>query len=119
MVATSTLEAEYIALLETVQEVLWFQCLIKEIRINQETITIYINNKGTMDFARNAQFSQRTKHIDIQYHFIREHLESGLIKLEYILMAKNIADIFTKSLNKPQFEKLRRLMGMRSLGEVV
>jgi hypothetical protein len=72
-----------------------------------------------MDFARNTQFSQRTKHIDIWYYFIREHLESGLIKLKYIPMAKNIADIFIKSLNKPQFEKLRRLIKIRSLGEVV
>ena len=77
-----------------------------------------VDNQGAIDFAKNAQFSQRTKHIDIKYHFIRDHIENRTIKLEYIPTRENIADIFTKPLNKSQFLNLREKMGMRSLEEI-
>ena len=102
-----------------VKEVIWFQRLLKEIGLDQKTVTINIDNKGAIDYAKNAQFSQRTKHIDIKHHFIRDHLDKGEIKLAYIPSEENIADILTKSLDKTRFERLRKLMGMKELKEVV
>ena len=61
---------------------------------------INIDNKGAIDYAKNAQFSQRTKHIDIKHYFIRDHLNKEEIKLAYIRSKENIADILTKSLDK-------------------
>ena len=84
----------------------------------QKQVTVMVDNQGTIDFAKNTQFSQRTKHIDIKYHFIRDHIENRTIKLEYIPTRENIADIFTKPLNKSQFLNLREKMGIRSLKEI-
>jgi hypothetical protein len=69
-VATSTLEAEYVALAKVVKEVIWLQRLLREIGLDQKTVTINIDNKGAIDYPKNAQFSQRTKHINIKHYFI-------------------------------------------------
>ena len=83
-VATSTLKAKYITLAKVVKKVIWFQRLLKEIGLDQKTVTINIDNKGAIDYAKNAQFSQRTKHINIKHYFIRDHLNKEEIKLAYI-----------------------------------
>jgi hypothetical protein len=100
-VATSTLEAEYIALAEVVKESLWFLQLLTEFGFKQKQLIVNINNQGAIDYARNVQFSQRTKYIDIKYHFIQDHIENGTIVLQYIESKANVADILTKPLDKP------------------
>jgi len=117
-VATATLEAEYIAMSEVVREILWYLRLLNDLRFHQQQVVVMVDSQGAIDFAKNAQFSQRTKHIDIKYHFIRDHIEKGTIKLQYISTKENIADIFTKPLGKSQFLNLRYKMGMRSLKEI-
>jgi hypothetical protein len=118
-VATSTLEAESITLAEAVKETLWLQRLLCELGLRQDSVTINIDNKGAIDYAKNAQFSQRTKHINIKHHFIRDHIEKGTIILAHVASGENIADILTKSLDKGRFEKLRDLIGMRQIGNQV
>ena len=114
-VATSTLEAEYVALAEIVKEVLWLQRFLQELGLYQDSVTINIDNKGAIDYANNAQFSQRTKHINIKHHFIRDYIEKGEIKLAYVASEANIADILTKSLDRARFEKLRELIGIKQI----
>ena len=114
-VATSTLEAEYVALAEIVKEVLWLQRFLQELGLYQDLVTINIDNKGVIDYANNAQFSQRTKHIDIKHYFIRDYIEKGEIKLAYVASEANIADILTKSLDRARFEKLRELIGIKQI----
>ena len=65
-----------------------------------------------MDFAVNAQFSKRTKHIDIRHHFIRDHLEKGDISLEWVLIEDIIADILTKPLDQKRFMALCDHLGV-------
>jgi hypothetical protein len=102
-----------------VKEVIWLQRLLREIGLDQKTVTINIDNKEAIDYAKNAQFSQRTKHIDIKHYFIRDHLDKGEIKLAYIPSQENIADILTKSLDKTRFERLRKQRGMKELREIL
>src|SRR5713226_5042417 len=80
-VANSSVEAEYVAVALAVKEALWLTTWIKEIGFDFTNITIQMDSNGALDLARNAQFSQRTKHIDIRHHFIRDHLEKGDISL--------------------------------------
>ena len=110
---TSTLKAEYVALAEVVKEVLWLQRLLQELGLYQDSVTVNIDNKGAINYANNVQFSQCTKHIDIKHHFIRNHIKKGEIRLAYVALEANIANILTKSLNKARFRKLRELMGMK------
>ena len=60
-----------------------------------------------MNLAKNPVHHQRTKHVDIKYHFIRQEIQEGRINLEYIATEQNMADIFTKAANKNKLERFR------------
>ena len=73
MVALSSTEAEYMALTQGVKESIWFQAILRDFGALQhldEIRNINVDNQGAMALARNAEYHSRTKHIDIQYHFI-------------------------------------------------
>ena len=112
-VALSTAEAEYIALSATVQEAVWFQQLMSELSNESiQEITILEDNQSAICLAKNQQVHGRTKHIDIKYHFIRDMVETGRVKLCYCASEHMIADMLTKGLSIKQFEKLRQLIGI-------
>ena len=77
----------------------------------QETV-IYEDNQSTICLAKNPAVHGRTKHIDIKYHFIRDLVEAGKIKLIYCATENMVADIFTKGISISQFEKLQHLIGL-------
>ena len=62
--------------------------------------------------AKNPKFHARTKHIDIQYHFVREHVQNKQIILTYCPTSDMTADVFTKALPQPAFVKHRRSLGL-------
>ena len=64
---------------------------------------VRVDNVGTMFLANNPALSQRTKHISVRQHFIREHVENGLIKIIFVKSKFNTADIFTKNLSQELF----------------
>ena len=107
-VALSSTEAEYMALTQAVKESLWLQAILLDLgalKHLKEIRNISIDNQGAIALARNPEFHARTKHIDIQYHFIREHIENGQIELTYCHTSEMTADIFTKALPQPAFTK--------------
>jgi hypothetical protein len=117
-VASSSVESEYIALALSVKEALWILTWLKEIGIDITTIPINIDSTGALNLAKNAQFSQRTKHIDIKHHFIRDHLERKEITLNHLGTEDMIADILTKALERMKFEKFRRQIGVVDIQEI-
>jgi hypothetical protein len=64
------------------------------------------NTQGAMDLATNTRFSQKTKYINIRYHFIRDYINTKEIDLKYVPTGEITADILTKSLSRPAFELL-------------
>ena len=76
--------------------------------------TIFVDNQGAMKLAENPQFHNRTKHIDICYHFIRDTLAAGEIVLQYLPTADMVADIMTKPLPRKKHEKHSGAMGLHS-----
>jgi len=113
-VALSTTEAEYMALVQAAKENIWLQRLLKELgREAENAKTIYEDNQGAIALANNPEYHARTKHIDIQYHFVRECVENGDIKLEYCPTADMVADALTKALPKERHWKLLEKMGMK------
>ena len=84
VVALSTAEAEYVALSAATQEAVWLSRLLSDIKAPPQTpILIKEDNQGTIAVARNPVSHNRTKHIDIKFHYVQEALEDGIINLIY------------------------------------
>ncbi|KAE8681994.1 Leucine-rich repeat extensin-like protein 3 [Hibiscus syriacus] len=72
VVATSTTEAEYVAATQASKETIWLKMLLEELGHNQEYVSLFCDSQSALHLARNPAFHSRTKHIRVQYHFIRE-----------------------------------------------
>jgi hypothetical protein len=106
-VATSTAESEYMAMYETIREMVWVNKLVSNLTTETYTLNLFCDNQSSIHIAKNPVMHQRTKHIDIKYHFIRECIYKMNIKLNYLESKLMIADILTKPLPFPQFTELR------------
>jgi hypothetical protein len=106
-VALSSTEAEYIAMSEAVKEMLWIIHLLTEAKIPFETPILWADNQGAQALARNPVLHQRSKHIDIRHHFIRDVLKSGTMKSKFVESKNNWSDFGTKPVSVPTFTKCR------------
>lgn len=114
-VALSTAEAEYVSLSEAVKEAIFLKRLVSEISEEaQKTVTVFSDNQSAIAIASNPVCNQRTKHVDIRYHFVRNAVESDIIKLKYRESERMIADCLTKPLSKGKFEWCVNAMGLRA-----
>jgi hypothetical protein len=118
-VSLSSTEAEYIALSEATMEAIWLRQLLKELHVpTSRSTTIMQDNMSTIAIATNPVHHNRTKHIDVKHHFIREHIDRKDIALVYCPTNDMIADIMTKPLQGAQFTKFVHLMGLRSKADL-
>ena len=115
-VATSSCEAEYIASCIATKEAIWLSRLMSNVLHFQtpKSVTLYVDNNGAVDLASNATINERTKHIDVQYHFVRQCVQDKKIELKRCDTTNQMADPLTKPLEKYAHEKLRGMQGMRS-----
>ena len=112
-VALSSTEAEYMALTEAVKEAIHLRRFLKEIGVQMKDPTpIWNDNQGAQKLAQNAVFHNRTKHIDIRHHFVREVLKDGSIKVDYMPTTKMMADVLTKGLGGPRHQEHITGMGV-------
>ena len=111
-ISLSTAEAEYIAAGSCCTQLLWMKQMVSDYGLCQNTLTIFCDNTSAICISKNPVQHNRTKHIDIRYHFIRELVENGTVVLEYVDTQNQKADIFTKALDTTTFEKLRKDLGI-------
>ena len=110
-VALSTCEAEYMSLASAVQECIYLEQLLKGVDTYQYAQTkLYEDNQGAIALAKNPVNRQRSKHIDIKYHFIRENVNNGKFILEYCPTEQMIADVLTKPATKLKLKRFARNM---------
>lgn len=105
-IALSSTEAELMAIVQAIQEVMWLKRFEKELIIGaKDEMLLFCDNKSAMHTATNNSYSARTKHVDIKNKFVRDNLEKGTIKLKYLPTNEMPADAFTKGLsaNKTEF----------------
>jgi hypothetical protein len=112
-IACLTTDAEYIALSESCQKAMWLRLFTHELNFPQPGSTLLLcNNNGTRVLANNPLHHARSKHIDVHYHYIRECVDSLDVIVKYVPSTDNVADIFTKVLPHPAFERLCGLLGL-------
>jgi hypothetical protein len=112
IIAQSTTEAEYIALNLASKEAIYIRALAKELGYySQAKFPIYIDNKSAIDLSENPVFHERTKHINVKFHYIRDLINKGIIDLIYINTEEQKADGFTKALDKVKYKRFLKQIG--------
>ncbi|XP_022026580.1 uncharacterized mitochondrial protein AtMg00810-like [Helianthus annuus] len=110
-VARSNCESEYRAMANTTTKIIWLTHLLRELHALPSTRpTILCDNRSALFLSQNPVSHKRAKHIDIDYHFVRELVSSGRLHTKFVPTNLQVADIFTKSLPRPLFEKFRLLL---------
>ncbi|KAH9106465.1 hypothetical protein AeMF1_017920 [Aphanomyces euteiches] len=119
VVALSTMEAEYIASSVGVQECLWIDQLMVELKLKNVAPTqLWNDNQSALKTMENDMAKSRAKHIDIRFHFIRDAVKSNKVRTGYCETGKMPADILTKPLSTELHMRLKPLLGMKSKSEV-
>ena len=111
-VALSTTEAEYMAVTEAVKEAIWLRGLLGELSLRQGLTTVHCDSQSAIHLTKNQMYHERTKHIDVRYHFIREIIGQGQIAVKKIGTEDNPADMFTKPLPRLKFKHCLDLIGV-------
>ena len=102
-VARSSAEAEYRAMANVASEVDWLVKLLEDLGITTGSIKLLCDNQAALHIASNPTFHEQTKHIDIDCHFVRERVQTELLKLIHVKTQHQPADITTKPLNTTPF----------------
>jgi len=98
-VTLSTTEAEYVACSEVMKEVLFILQLLRHLQVKiQLPIRVHVDNIGAIFLAENQNSSDRTKHVDTRYHFVRQYIRDGTVLIEFVRSCDNDSDIFTKNM---------------------
>jgi len=111
-VATSTVEAEFMATSLAIKELNWLRGFLEEIGTPPWSVKLYCDNQGCIANLKNPLYSKYTKHIAVCFHFAREAIAMGQVSLCYVESAKNKADMLTKPLARPVFQLHRRAFGL-------
>jgi hypothetical protein len=114
--ALSSCEAEFMAATEAAKQAIWLSNLLSElIGRKQKVVTLYVDNNSAIALMKNPVFHGRSKHIDIKYHFIRECVEHGQIKVKRVSTLEQKADSLTKALPAVKLGIMIHLLGVREL----
>ena len=109
----SSTKVEYKSLTSATCEAIWLRHILEDVGKQQEQDTIVqCDNQSSIKLAHNPVYHARSKHIELQHHFVGEKIESKEIGLTYCSTCENVVDIFTKLVGRIQFEDLRHKLGV-------
>ena len=110
-IALSSCEAEYMALTAATQEAIFLKMVTKDFGlVNDEAIKLNGDNQGSLSLVKNPIINDRSKHIDIKHHFIREKYTNGVIDLEHVPTNSNVADLMTKPSSRGKLNTFNSLL---------
>lgn len=112
-VSRSSTEAEYRALASATADLTWIGFVLRDIGISlQSSTTLFCDNQSAISLTANPVLHARTKHIEIDFHFVREKVSLGSLRVQYVPSSHQLADIFTKALSRPHHYLLRTKLGL-------
>lgn len=115
-VSLSFAEAEYRSMRQVVYELTWFTRLLSDISVLPSLLVLVLSdNKASFHIARNLFLHERTKHVELDGHFVQQQFLSGLITLSYVPSSTYLADLFTKSMSGPSHKFLLTKLGVTFL----
>jgi hypothetical protein len=113
VVAMSSCEAEYVVATSVATEGIWLTWLLSDLRQEEtEPVELRVDNKSALALMKNLIFHERSKHIRVRYHYVRECVEEGSILADFISTQDQLADIGTKALGRVRFQEIRSKIGM-------
>nr|GFA01110.1 retrovirus-related Pol polyprotein from transposon TNT 1-94 [Tanacetum cinerariifolium] len=113
-VSISTAESEYVAVSSCCAQVLWMRTQLTDYGFFYDKVPIYCDSKSAIAISCNLVQHTRTKHINVRYQFIKDHVEKGTIELYFVGTEYLLADLFTKSPPEARFKFLVKKLGMMS-----
>jgi hypothetical protein len=118
IVTLSTTEAEFIAAAHCVCQGIWLKRILDSVGLRQkQCLTVLCDNISTIKLSKNPVMHGRSKHIDIRFHFLRNLSSEGSVELVHCASKDQLADVMTKALSLPLFEKFRKLLGVCKLND--
>jgi hypothetical protein len=111
--ALSTAEAEYIALCVAVHESVWLRKLLADLFGHEmDSTVIHCDNQRCVKLSENLVFHDKSKHIEIQYHYIEDMVQRKVVHVQYLSTHEQVVDVFTKPLARAKFEYFRERLGL-------
>jgi hypothetical protein len=117
-VALSTAEAEYVSAGSCCAQLLWMKQTLLDYGVKFDCTPLLCDNESAVKIATNHVQHKRTRHIDMCYHFLRDHVSKGDIMMEGVRTDDQLTDIFTKPLDETLFCKLRSELNVINLSNV-
>ena len=113
VVSRSSVESEYKTMAQSACEVIWIYQLLNKVGFNISLPPkLWCDNQATLHIASNPVFHERTKHIEIDCHFVREKIQQGLISTGFVKTGEQLGDLLTKALNGTRVDYLCNKLGM-------
>jgi hypothetical protein len=119
VVALSSCEAEYIAAAAAACQGVWLSRLLAEMLGTAPVkFKLLVDNKSAIALSRNPVHHDRSKHIDIRFHFIRQFIEEGKVDVDFVSTSSQRADLLTKALGRVKFIEMRQMLGVKEVKPV-
>ena len=110
VVALSTTESEYMAITEAIKEAIWMKGLIAELGFPQDCVEVNCDSQSAIHLSKHQVFHERSKHIDVKMHFVRDIINKGDVKIVKVSTEDNPADMLTKAVPSGKFNHCLELV---------